>query len=202
MHVLGYAFDTESQKIRDYETFSQEARVRRAKKIIEKLHECGVSLKEEELFTGALESHSIGRPHIARLLVQKKYATTFREIFELYLGDGKPAYVPTEKIAVSEAVQLIHAAGGYAILAHPHLIKNKKVVFSLLDHCSFNGLEAFYGRFDKKKNAPWIQLAHERNLLTTGGSDFHGEERDETLYGSALAPEETVRLFLSAHRKE
>lgn len=195
VHILGYGFSPESEAVLSYEKWSQEARRLRAKKIIRKLQACGVAITEEEVFREERADKSIGRPHIARLLVQKNYGKTLADIFDTYLGDKRKAYVPSERISSEEAIQLIHDAGGFALIAHPHLYRKKKSVLQLLDRFPFDGLEGLYGRFGESENAFWIQLAQERKLLISGGSDFHGEGGDESLYGSSLAPEGTVHFL-------
>jgi predicted metal-dependent phosphoesterase TrpH len=201
VHVLGYAFKDNSQVIFDYEKRSQEARRVRAKKIIEKLQASGISITEEEVFHEEKLGASIGRPHIARILVKKNYGKTIHDIFDKYLGDKKPAYVPSERISTGEAVQLIHQAGGVAVIAHPQLYRNKKNVLRLLEQYAFDGIEALYCRFRGPEVDFWIRLAEEKKLLVTGGSDFHGEERDESFYGCSLAPEQTVRFLLEHMQK-
>ena len=195
VHIVGYGFNPHSEAMHSYEQQSHEARRLRAKKIIMKLQSCGVSITEEEVFQANQGSYSIGRPHVARLLVQKQYGRTVRDIFATYLGDTSPAYVPNERISVQEGIQLIHEAGGFAMIAHPHLYRNKKRVIQLLDRFAFDGLEVAYCRFPESENLFWHRLAEERALMKTGGSDFHGEGRDDVLYGASLAPEETVQFL-------
>ena len=195
VHILGYGFSPESEAIHSYEKWSQGARRTRARKIVQKLQACGVLITEEEVFREERADTSIGRPHIARILVQKNYGKSLADIFEAYLGDKRQAYIPSERISAEEAVHLIHDAGGLAFIAHPHLYRKKKSVLQLLDRFPFDGLEGLYGRFGERENEYWIRLAHERKLLISGGSDFHGDTGDDGSYGSSLAPEETVRLL-------
>ena len=196
VHVLGYAFEEDSSVIHEYQKRSQEARRVRAKKILEKLRLLGVDVSEEEVFRDDTLEASIGRPHIARIMVEKKYGSTIRDIFDTYLGDKKPAYVPSERVSVQEAVSLIHKARGFAVIAHPHLYRNKKRVLQLLDSLAFDGIEALYCRFPERENEFWIRLAQQRKLLITGGSDFHGERREDSLYGCSLTPDDTLQHFL------
>lgn len=196
VHLLGYSFNPSSPSFLAYEKRARESRKARAGKILDKLRSSGIDITEEELLSQDGQHGSLGRPHIARLLVKKQYVRTVYEGFEKYLGDFRSAYVPSERMPLDQAIEFIHQAGGVAVLAHPHLYRNKKRVLDILDRFSFDGIESFYCRFEKRENNFWSTLAQQRKLLSTGGSDFHGEGRNEDLYGSSQAPEETTR-FLS-----
>lgn len=201
VHLLGYCFDPTSLSLKAYEDRLHVLRKDRALQIIQKLQQCGVNVTEEDLLRYETVDGSVGRPHIARLLVEKNYGATLSEVFRTYLAEGKMAYVPHERLSIQQAISLIHGAKGFAVLAHPHLFRNRKVVRKLLDLYEFDGIEAFYCRFGKKDNSHWIQCAKERQLLITGGSDFHGEAKEGVFYGNSLAPEDSVDQLWDAMQK-
>jgi hypothetical protein len=117
-------------------------------------------------------SRSIGRFHIARALVKKGEFKTIREAFEKMLGKDKPAYAPRYFPEVEEIVDVIHQAGGQAVLAHPKLVEDDSLVENLCT--KIDGIEAFYPGHQEQDIQLYLNLAEKFNLLVVGGSDFHG----------------------------
>lgn len=196
VHLLGYSFRLDSSSLLSFEKRVLEARRRRAHSMLIKLQKLGFSIDQDALLPFEKEGVSLGRPHLARLMVEKKYVLSMQEAFVRYLGEGKSAYVPHERPSVEEAVQLIHESGGIAVLAHPQLYKNRKLVKRLMERYSIDGIEAFYCRFRGEDTSYWAAYASERKLLVTGGSDFHGAGKEETEYGVSLAPPDSVEILL------
>ena len=122
------------------------------------------------------EGHrAVGRPHIARAMVSQGYVETVQEAFDKYIGEGKPAYQPQTKMTPPEAVYIIHQAGGIAIQAHPEEIGDRSLVFRLLDELPYDGIEVYHpSARDRQTETFWMNTANQRELLITGGSDFHG----------------------------
>lgn len=197
VHLLGYAFDSRARTISEYETRFLAARKRRAEAMVAKLTSLGLSISIEDLAPFEKERNAVGRPHIAQILVSKGEASSLQEVFFRYLGEGKVAYIPQERPSVSQALQVIHDAGGVAVLAHPQLYRNKQIVKKLTQEFPIDGVEAHYCRFRGNEVSYWCRLAQERQLLVTGGSDFHGANREGVEYGNSTAPEETVELLLN-----
>ena len=172
VHVLGYGVDINNKVLTDKLEYVRGIRRSRFHKILQRLHELGmdVDLPEPE------EGHcAVGRPHIARAMVAQGYVKTVQEAFDLYIGEGKPAYQPQTKITPPEAVSIIHQAGGLAIQAHPEEIGNRDIALELLDTLPYDGIEVYHpSAKDKEDETFWLQLARSRKLLITGGSDFHG----------------------------
>ena len=196
VHVLGYSFDAEAPALLRFETRVLQSRRERAYRIIEKLQALGIALTKEDLLPFEKEGSAVGRPHIAKLLLDMKRVKSIQEAFFNYLAEGKVAYVPHERPSLQEAISLIHEAGGVAILAHPQLYRNKQIVDSLISRFDIDGIEAYYCRFSGQETQYWVRYAEERDLLVTGGSDFHGAGKEETQYGVLLAPDETVAFLL------
>lgn len=188
VHILGYDFDLNHLAIRKLCERHSLRRKERNKKILENLCRLGMPIFEEELF--ALGARAVGRPHIAHLMIEKKYVATIKEAFHRYIGDGKPCFEPGEGISSQETISVIHQGGGKAFIAHPHLLEHGRKVKELL--ClPFDGLEGYYARFPLERENRWIKIARERGWLISGGSDFHGENKGHIPLGCSWVDEET-----------
>jgi predicted metal-dependent phosphoesterase TrpH len=169
IHILGYDFDLLNSDIINFCQLHLERREKRALEILAKLKRLGFEINPREVL-----GRQIGRPHIAKMLIDLGAVKDIKEAFRKYLGENGPAYVRGNKVTVTETLELIHAAGGKAILAHPHLIRKSNVVKDLL-RMDFDGLEVFYGTIQRNMEQKWLDIAIEKNWLITGGSDFHGD---------------------------
>lgn len=199
LHILGYGFAMDHPKLLELCERHTERRWRRNQAMLEKLHHHGFSLDIEELY--AQGAKAVGRPHIARLLVEKGYVTDMRLAFLRYLGDRACCYVSLETISSEETIDLLHEAGGVAILAHPHLLREEIELETLLA-LPFDGLEAYYGSFSYQKNNQWVEHAKKRGWkLITGGSDYHGELKQTNQLGSSWVAEEIFSPLLALSRK-
>ncbi len=195
VHILGYDFLPDHPSLQAYCTKQQERRNRRNLAILEKLCRLQMVVEEKELKKEISPAHVIGRPHIAKVLVDKGYVKSVREAFSLYLGDGKSCYVPGESSSVEEGVAIIHEAKGKAFIAHPHLFLSGTVVRELMEF-SFDGIECYYARGSKEKERRWLKFAHERNLLISGGSDFHGDTKPHIPLGCSFVNKEAfLKIF-------
>src|SRR5690606_9035228 len=117
------------------------------------------------------EKRTIGRPHIAQLMLIKGYVSSHQEAFEFYLKEGATCYTPGVKSTPEEVIQEIHSANGKAVLAHPHFLKGKTFLRQLL-HLPFDGIECYYAKLPKGYELPWVKIAKERGWIATGGSDY------------------------------
>jgi 3',5'-nucleoside bisphosphate phosphatase len=142
----------------------------RARRMVQKIGRLGMPLEWAEVEALA-DGDSIGRPHIARAMVQRGYVATVAEAFDRYLHRDGPAYVPRFKIAPGEAVHLIHEAGGVAALAHPLEILD---IVGWLTEEGLDGLEAYYPGYSPDTSAQLAAIASRYGLIVTGGSDYHG----------------------------
>ncbi|MFN4175216.1 MAG: phosphatase, partial [Parachlamydiaceae bacterium] len=141
----------------------------------------------------------IGRPHIAALLIEKGVVKDIKEAFTKYLGEGKAGYVEAFTITLEETLAVIKKAGGVSILAHPHLLSESSL-FNRLVKYPFDGVECYYGNFTMQQNERYLKKAIEKNLLVTGGSDFHGFAKPLVRYGSSYVNHENF-LKLMIKRK-
>jgi predicted metal-dependent phosphoesterase TrpH len=180
IHILGYFLDLEDIEFLNWLEELQKKRYNRILKMLEKLNRLGIDISVEELKKEAL-GNVIGRPHIAKLIIKKGFATTMDEVFERYLGDGKPAYIPKIGVDMVEVVKILKKNGGIVSLAHPHLISHPDDtvvnIIDLLVENGLDGLELYYPNIDIRKKNKFLKIAKKRGLLLTGGSDFHGLNR-------------------------
>ncbi len=193
IHVLGFAFDLKNEALHLFCQQLQQKRYQRNLEICQRLHDCKIPITLEELHQHFPES-TLGRPHIAKLIVQKGFAPSMDKAFKRYLGDKGRCYVADSQTDVLEAIHLIQKAGGFAVIAHPHFIKDKKILSTLLS-MPFDGIEAYYGNLGPKQEQPFLDLAQKKNWLVTGGSDFHGEKKSYQNLGCSFTPAETFSIF-------
>ncbi|MCX7568613.1 PHP domain-containing protein [Tumebacillus sp. DT12] len=190
VHVLGYYYDQEHAGLRELIDNMREDRLTRLDRMIGNLQKAGLEITREEVLAEA--AGSVGRPHFARVLIKKGYVQDIPEAFDRYLGSGKIGYVPRLKVTPEEAVQLIVAAGGCPVVAHPGLF-DKDYLFDTLVPLGLVGLEAYHPDHSPEKREHYAALAKRHGLLATGGSDFHGggaEHRGDL--GSVHVPMEIV----------
>jgi len=195
VHVLAYDFWLEHKSLNELCENHRERRLQRNQVILEKLKRLKMVIEEDEL--NAM-GHTIGRPHIAQLLVKKGYVSSIKEAFQLYIGDGKPCFFRGPVFTVEETLQIIHAAEGKAFLAHPHLIQHTSKIKELLK-LPFDGIECHYARLLPEKEKKWIKLAKEKGLLMSGGSDFHGESKEHSPLGSSWVDQESFYKIFNRH---
>jgi predicted metal-dependent phosphoesterase TrpH len=193
VHILGYRIDLNRQPFRQFLAEMIERRTDRNRKILLRLQERKIPITEEELVAYAgrgVSNPTVGRPHIAALLVQKGYAATLQQAFDVYLQEGALCYVPGIKYSPKEVIDEIHRAGGKAVLAHPHFLKRGSFLRELLA-LPLDGIECYYGTLNKAQEAPWVEIAKEKGWIATGGSDYHGTLKPHVTIGSSWVGEAT-----------
>ena len=177
LHVLGYFFDWQDPTLQAHMVRQRLSRQVRNPQIIERLNALGLELSEDEVKAKA-GSDSVGRPHIAQVLVDKGYVHNTREAFERYLGEGAAAYVPRTLSDTREVITWVRDAGGVPVLAHPTWTRCEGEPLYRLCAClkeaGLLGLEVFYSTHNRKQISRYLELAKRLDLLVTGGSDFHG----------------------------
>lgn len=187
VHILGYGFDLHSESFLLFLYQMQKRRAERNRAIIKKLQDRRIPITEEELVLLARKSEkkkTIGRPHIAELLVQKGVVSSHQEAFDRYLKEGAMCYVAGFKFTPLDAIQAIHQAHGKAVLAHPHFLKKGRLLRTLLG-LPFDGVECYYAHLQKELEAPWIQIAKTKGWIATGGSDYHGSFKPRISLGAS-----------------
>ncbi|MES2272841.1 MAG: PHP domain-containing protein [Chlamydiota bacterium] len=199
VHVLGYGYDLKSFSLKNFLIEMNQRRAERNRAILRKLEQKKMPMTEAELLEFAAlarQKRTIGRPHIAQLMVKKKYVSSPSEAFDKYLKEGASCYAAGIKYTPAEAIAQIHQAQGKAILAHPHFLKGGSFLKKLLS-LPFDGLECYYARLSKVQETPWLKIAKERNWIATGGSDYHGELKPHIPLGSSWVGEHTFRMLLN-----
>ncbi|GAB4232614.1 MAG: PHP domain-containing protein [Chlamydiales bacterium] len=190
IHILGYAFSEESKVMATFCERHYQRRLNRNAMILDLLgkHSMFIEKKDVDEFSSVIP----GRPHIAQAMMKKGYVRSIQEAFDKYLGEGKYCYQPGEKFTVEETLEIIHRAGGLAVIAHPHQIKNQRIIKDLLS-MEFDGIEGYYGRLSSELEQKWINLGKQKGLLILGGSDFHGSVKPDIHLGSSWIDEETFQ---------
>ena len=193
VHILCYDYYLDSPAIKALCERHKKRRTERNKRILEKLTRLSMPILEDELF--AMGERTLGRPHIAHLMVQKGYVPTIRHAFNLYIGDGKPCFDPGEGISTEETLAIIKEAGGKSFLAHPHLLEHASRIKELLK-LPFDGIECHYAKLNPDQERRWVKIATEKGILISGGSDYHGSVKEHNPLGCSWVGEETFhRIF-------
>ncbi|HEY3415333.1 MAG TPA: PHP domain-containing protein [Armatimonadota bacterium] len=202
VHILGYGFPIDSALLQDGLAHLRHGRIERMERILQRLTVLGYPLDIERVLQLAGQG-SVGRPHIARALVEAGYVRSMSEAFERFIGDRGPAYVPRMRFLPEEAIALIHQAGGIASLAHPGKLGDPPTMIRRLQTSGLDAVEAYHS--DHLPSAVERMLRYARNfgLAVTGGTDSHGPGgAHEVPVGSVPVPEtviEPLRRLIGAH---
>ena len=172
VHILGYFLDYKSLKLKNFTETLKQARIERNVKIIEKLNKLTIDISLEDVEEISKEGN-MGRPHIAKALIKKGIVDTVDGAFKIYLGRNKPAYVERFKVTTKEGIDFIHSLGGVAVIAHPGLIQDKKVLNYVLNQ-DIDGVEAIHCKHTDEQTKYFSDISKELNLIETAGSDCHG----------------------------
>ncbi len=175
LHFLGYFIDHNDPVLRDFANAATERRRQRMVGMLGRLAEIGIEIGYDDVVEAAgSEAVTLGRPHLARALVDRGYVQTVTEAFDRYLADGGAAFLPTELLTPREAIDLIHAAGGISVWAHPPWEVLEIELDNFVDW-GLQGLECYRPRNTGIATRRLLEAAEAYDLLTTGGSDWHGE---------------------------
>ena len=196
IHLLGYFLNLDcSRLIEELEKY-QNVRQNRIHEIVSRLNKLGIEITSNDVLDVA-NCNSPGRPHIGRVLVAKGHCRSLDESFQKYLKKGKPAWVPKAKMTAPQAIELIHEAGGLAVIAHPGLYHRDDVIGPLVG-AGLDGIECFYTRHSTAMTEHYLMLAEQYGLIVTGGSDCHGENKGRPLIGAVKLPYSYVERMKSA----
>ncbi len=190
-HILGYRINLENRALNKTLQKLQAARKDRNPKILGRLRDLGINLSMEAVRAAAGPKGQIGRPHIAQVMLAKKYVPTFNAAFDNYLATGKPAYVDKDRVDCRQAIELIRAAGGIPVLAHPVLLGTPAghlddTVIKSLKEMGLMGIEALYPEHSTAQREHYLSIASRNGLLVTGGTDFHGAFKPRIQMGSGM----------------
>jgi predicted metal-dependent phosphoesterase TrpH len=189
MHILGYFIDDASETLGVALEELRRARFERNPQIAKRLESLGMDIPYEQVAALA-GSEVVGRPHFARLMLEKGYVGSIKEAFDRYLAKGAAAYVEKKRLSPADSIALIHRAGGVAVLAHPYQLRLpwdelEQKVRELVD-LGLDGIEAIYSRHSPDDRQAYSELALRLGLLITGGSDFHGSYKPDINIVSGL----------------
>jgi len=198
IHVLGYFIDPADEALLATLKRFREARVERLYKMVERLRELGVAVDAEDVLQSAKRG-SVGRLHLADHLFKKGLTYSISHAFQRYLGEGKPAYVPSPQLDASEAIELLHGAGGVAVLAHPGIAGHDELIPGLARE-GLDGIEAFHPKHDNAVSNFYSSIAAKHGLLVTGGSDSHGRKNVESI-GCVTVPHSCVEKLKERARE-
>lgn len=204
IHILGYFLDWQDPLLHTRMAQLRESRHVRNPQIVEKLRGLGMDMTYEDVKALA-GTGSVGRPHIARMLMEKGYVQSSKEAFDRFLADGRPAYVPRALPSTEEGVRWIKEAKGIPVLAHPLWIK---VPDDHLDEFCDNlkghglgGIEVHYSTHTPQQTSKFLHLAKRLDLLSTGGSDFHGLTKPDIEVGTGRGRLHVPNQLLEPLRK-
>ncbi len=201
VHVLGYfTFETlANPELQAALARFREGRFQRGRLMTERLAELGLPISWQRVLEIAGEA-SVGRPHVARAMVEAGYVASIQEAFDRYIGRDGPAYVEREKMTPEEAVATLRRFGAPAVLAHPSYIKDLEGVLPALKAAGLVGMEVYYRDYDEAMIEKLAATAAKYELLPLGGSDYHAlDNPGEREPGNILLPDQVAKAFL---RKE
>jgi predicted metal-dependent phosphoesterase TrpH len=175
VHVLGLFVNPEAPKLVELLETQKQSRFARAHKILSLLSQQGFDMTELAEDFNTSPEKVLGRPHLARYLVAKGYIKDFQEAFDRFLLRGRPAYVPKDHVEPETGIEIIHSAGGVAILAHPGLIPDWDRVWEKIRNMPWDGIETFYAEHSNSDIRKFKAIVEARNWIASGGSDYHGD---------------------------
>lgn len=182
LHILAYLVDPLNAVFLAEMAKFQQVRQQRIREMVARINELDIPLDADAVFALA-NCRSPGRPHVARAMVKAKLCGTLDEAFERFLKKGRPAWVPKAKMSALESIQLIHQAGGLAVMAHPGLNKTDESIPELVA-AGLDGIECFHTKHNAAAAERYQKIAREYGLLITGGSDCHGMSKGKPLIGT------------------
>jgi len=201
IHILGYFIDYHDKDLAGALKRFRNSRETRARGMIEKLKKLGIAIEWPRVREIAGEG-AIGRPHIARAMLEKGYIENFKEAFDKYIGRDGPAYVEREKMTPGEAVALVLRSGGLPVLAHPFTVKETEQWVATLRRAGMIGIEAYYKDNTPENTAATLKMADRFGLLVTGGTDFHGiEGAGEVMMGGVHVPVKAAKQLIALANK-
>ncbi len=199
-HVLGYYLSPDDPSLVASLGALRDARERRGERMANRLRDAGFNISWQRV--RELAGGAVGRPHVARALIEAGYARDVSDAFARYLSKGKVGFVPRYKLAPEDAIRIIRAARGVPALAHPGYVPHlEERVLPELVEAGLEGLECYYGQYDDATVTRLLALARRFGLIATGGSDYHGPNMPPTpLGGHHVPPEVATRLWEARQR--
>ena len=174
VHILGYFMDVKNSDFQSMLKMQQQARIKQTKEIISLLAKKeGIKIKFEDIKKLVAEGGSIGRPHIAKAIMNAGGTTNVMDAYAKYINDDSPVYVQRKTVSPQDAVEIIYDAGGIPVIAHPHDIDIAENLIKDLMNYGLRGIEAYHRKHSPACVEYFSSMAEELGLIVTGGSDFH-----------------------------
>ena len=198
--ILGYfrGDDYKNVELNNFLEDLKTKRIARAHEIVRRLKKFNdIEIDVNEVLKNGKDT--IARPHIAKAIMDAGYNYTKEYIFDNFIGDHCPAYIPANKLATEEGIALLRKYNALVILAHPVLLKKLHVLDVL--HLDFDGIEGIYGLNTKEDTERFLKIVDQKNILTSCGSDSHGYEEDDKKHGflgSQSIEENRLNKFIDA----
>ncbi len=193
IHILGYFIDCEDTDLRASLDKMKENRVERVKSILELLRKEGLDLDENKVFRDVVDG-TIGRMHLARMMVEAGFVANHYEAFDKFLGNGKPCCLKHVRLDFTRAIEMIKSAGGVPVIAHPGTMGSDDL-FEDYVKAGLSGIEVFHVKHKSRETKKYLELALKYGLIVTGGSDCHGMAGGRILMGKATVGIETVDIL-------
>lgn len=194
VHILGYRLPLEPSPLTQVLESNRHARRARISRIVAQLREAGHDITLDHVHAEAKDEASLGRPHVGKALVRLGIADDIESAFRGFLRRGTPGYVPSTHITPHEAIEVIAASGGIAVLAHPGRLKDYNIISELVEH-GLQGLEVFYPSHEPMQVQYFRDQARRYGLVMSAGSDFHDIRYHKRGVGAEVE-EEDIRPFL------
>lgn len=214
VHILGYYINPKDAILTNRLERLVTARSTRNEQMLQKLTELGLPLTMKDLIATLDAPYTketiFTRAHIAKAMVQKGYINERSEAFSRYIGDGKPGFIPKARFTSEECIDLIHQAGGLAVLAHPMLYgygqSDIAQVISIFKQMGLDGVECLYSTHSQDETHHLLTVCHNLDLFPTGGSDFHGKSKPNLDlgcgYGKLAIPYTLLETIKKIHQNK
>lgn len=182
IHILGYFLEKADEQFLEKLSEMKSSRKERIRKIVKRLNDLDYKISLEKVQKIAGEG-AIGRPHVAKALLEEKYVSSIKEAFVKLLSPGCPGYIPRYKITPFEAIKLIKGISGIPVIAHPGINPNEDIILELAK-AGLLGIEVWHPEHNEYVSKKYYKIAKENSLLITGGSDWHGHHKESTTLGT------------------
>jgi len=202
VHMLGYFFNARDERLLRFLIGQRATRITRIAEMAARLNELGLPVDVQPILDDARTHHmrSVGRPTLARAMVEAGHVATTREAFDLWLGQDRPAFVERAGPSPEDVISVLHAAGGIVSLAHPGRTKIDARI-APLGAAGLDAIEAYHSDHDEPTARGYVALARQLDLLVSGGSDFHGHPGHGLEPGASTLPQPDWERLSSAREK-
>ncbi len=202
VHVLGYFVDIENEGLTSALAEQAASRFNRVQRMIEKVQGLGYDIDGDAILAQA-DFGTIGRPHVARALIEIGAATDVSDAFDRFLKAGRPGYIPRDPFSPEDAVKLLVQHNAIPVLAHPYSTRDIQGTLKRLVPVGLRGLETYYAEYSPEQHCELRGIADAWELIPTGGSDYHGIGfREGRILGSAPVPDEVVERLFAAREEQ